>query len=245
MEQPFAYFNNNVVKTLALLEAMLGRGVKKFILSSTAALFGTPDSLPITADAPIRPESVYGETKYMIERSLAWLQQTQGLGYTCLRYFNVAGASHDYGEDHRPESHLIPLVLQVAQGKRDGIKIFGDDYPTADGSCIRDYIHVRDLADAHILALEQLQENQAKAYNLGSGAGFSVKEIIEVCRQVTGHPIPAEVVARRLGDPAVLVADAQQSIERLAWQPQMPELERIVASAWDWHQRHPQGYGDS
>ena len=243
MEAPLKYFHNNTAKTLALLTAMLEAGVKRFILSSTAALFGTPERLPIPDDAPVKPESVYGESKHLIERMLHWLSRTAGLGYVTLRYFNAAGASHRFGEDHDPETHLIPLTLQVVLGKRESIGIFGDDYPTPDGTAIRDYIHVLDLADAHILALEALEPGEARAYNLGNGQGFSVKEVIDVCRQVTDHPIPSKVLPRRAGDPPALVADSTRIKRELGWQPQYPDLERIVASAWQWHQAHPDGYG--
>ena len=242
MQQPFRYFGNNSAATMTLLETMLEHGVKKFVLSSTAALFGNPETLPIPEDAPWQPSSVYGTSKQIIEMMLPWLQQRYGLGYVSLRYFNAAGASENYGEDHRPESHLIPLVLQVAQGKRDSIGIFGNDYPTADGSCVRDYVHVCDLAHAHVLALEALQAGQAQAYNLGNGQGFSVKEVIEVCREVTGVDIASELLPPRPGDPAVLVADSSRIRQALGWQPQYPDLTSIVASAWAWHQRFPAGY---
>ncbi|ADI15681.1 UDP-glucose 4-epimerase GalE [Truepera radiovictrix] len=242
MEQPFKYFGNNSAGSLKLLETLVGHGVKRFVLSSTAALFGTPDALPIPADAPIRPESVYGESKYLIERMLAWLQRTQGLGYTTLRYFNAAGASGRFGEDHRPESHLIPIVLEVARGKRAYIPIFGDDYPTRDGTCVRDYIHVLDLAEAHVLAVEALEPGEAHAYNLGNGTGFSVREVVEVCREVTGHEIPERVLPRRAGDPAALVADSSLLTQELGWRPQHADLREIVASAWRWFQAHPEGY---
>jgi UDP-glucose 4-epimerase len=243
MEAPLTYFHNNTAKTLALLTAMLEAGVKRFILSSTAALFGTPEKLPIPDDAPVKPESVYGESKHLIERMLHWLSRTAGLGYVTLRYFNAAGASERFGEDHDPETHLIPLTLQVALEKRESIGIFGDDYPTPDGTAIRDYIHVVDLADAHILALEAMREGEEHAYNLGNGQGFSVKEVIDVCRQVTGHPIPSKVLPRRAGDPPALVADSTRIKRELGWQPQYPDLEKIVASAWKWHRAHPDGYG--
>jgi len=243
MEAPFKYFINNTAGTTTLLEALMAHGVKKFVLSSTAALFGTPEVMPIPETARIHPESVYGESKYLIERTLSWLQRTQGLGFVTLRYFNAAGASEQYGEDHRPETHLIPIILQVAQGKREFIPVFGDDYNTKDGTCVRDYIHVVDLAQAHILALEALQPGEARAYNLGNGLGFTVHEVIEVCRKVTGHPIPAKVLPRRAGDPAALVADSRRIIQDLGWKPKHASLEEIVASAWRWFERHPEGYG--
>lgn len=242
MAEPLKYFTNNNVGTLSLLETLLEHQVKKIVFSSTAALFGTPDHLPIPEDALVRPASVYGESKWLIERIMYWLSETLGLGYATLRYFNAAGASEQFGEDHRPESHLIPLVLQVALGRRDSVSVFGDDYDTKDGTCVRDYIHVLDLAEAHILALEAIQPGERHAYNLGNGQGFTVNEVIEVCRQVTGHTIPARVVARRPGDPAALVADSTRIRSELGWQPRYPELAKIVASAWAWHQRHPDGY---
>ena len=242
MRLPLAYFRNNTAGSLALLEAMEAAGVRRFVLSSTAALFGTPDAVPIAEDAPVRPESVYGESKALIERMLAWLQRTAGLGYATLRYFNAAGAGAGLGEDHRPETHLIPLVLQVAGGRRPHIEVFGDDYATPDGTAVRDYIHVLDLADAHVLAVEALQPGDARAFNLGNGRGFSVREVIEVCRRVTGHAIPARTAPRRAGDPPVLVADARRIREALGWQPRHASLEAIVASAWAWHREHPDGY---
>ncbi len=248
MSNPFKYFENNSVGTMHFLQTLLENGVNKFVLSSTAALFGTPERIPIDETNVIQPGSVYGESKYFIERVLHWLAETQHLRYMSLRYFNAAGASETYGEDHRPESHLIPLVLEVARGKRDNIKIFGDDYPTADGTCIRDYVHVEDLADAHVLALESLNQDgttnvyNPNVYNLGSGQGYSVQEVIETCRQVTGHAIPAEVVARRAGDPAALVADSSRIRETLGWQPKFDNLTAMVASAWAWFQAHPEGY---
>src|SRR5690625_373717 len=242
MQQPGKYFGNNTAGTLDLLGALVEGGANRFVLSSTAALFGTPDSVPIDEDAAIRPESVYGESKYLLERALHWLSATAGLGYATLRYFNAAGASDCYGEDHRPETHLIPLVLEVAQGKREAIQVFGDDYDTPDGSCIRDYIHVRDLARAHVLALEALQPGEERRYNLGNGKGFSVFEVIDVCRRVTGREIPLEVAPRRAGDPGILVADSSRIGQELGWQPEFPELEEAVCSAWQWRERYPHGY---
>ena len=242
MERPLAYFRNNTAGSLALLEAMLAHDVRRFVLSSTAALFGTPESVPIPEEAEVRPESVYGESKALIERMLHWLQRTAGLGYASLRYFNAAGASPRLGEDHRPETHLIPLVLQVAAGRRERIAVFGEDYPTADGTAVRDYIHVLDLAEAHVLAVEALAPGEARAYNLGNGNGFSVREVIEVCRRVTGRPIAEQAAPRRAGDPPVLVADAERIRRELGWQPQRTDLEAIVASAWAWAQAHPDGY---
>lgn len=242
MNDPMKYFENNTMGSLSLLKTMLEHGVKKFVLSSTAALFGTPETLPIPETATIQPGSVYGESKHLIERMLFWLKETAGLGYVTLRYFNAAGASERFGEDHAPETHLIPLVLNVAQGKREGIGIYGNDYDTPDGTCIRDYIHVRDLADAHILAIEALQAGESRMYNLGNGKGFSVQEVIDVCREVTGHPIPTEILPRRAGDPAALVADSRLIMTTLGWRPRHPQLRDIVTSAWAWHQAHPEGY---
>ena len=243
MREPFKYFDNNSAGTLRLLETLVNENVTRFVLSSTAALFGLPERLPIAEDAAIKPGSVYGESKWLIERMLGWLKETSGLGYTTLRYFNAAGASARYGEDHDPETHLIPLVLQVAAGEREGIQIFGDDYPTPDGTCVRDYVHVQDLAEAHLLAVEALEPGEGHAYNLGNGQGFSVQEVIEVCREVTGRPIPTHLAPRRPGDPAALVADSRLIQRELGWRPRYTELRDIVASAWAWHQAHPDGYG--
>ena len=242
MAQPGKYFQNNSAGTLKLLETLLAHDIKKFVLSSTAALFGKPEQLPISEDAAIQPGSVYGESKYLTERMLGWLNETQNLGFVALRYFNAAGASEIYGEDHRPESHLIPITLQVAQSKRDVIGIFGDDYDTRDGTCVRDYVHVLDLAQAHILALESLEVGEARRYNLGNGQGFSVREVIDVCREVTGREIPEEVQPRRPGDPAALVADSGLIKRDLGWQPEHASLREMVASAWAWFEAHPEGY---
>ena len=244
MEQPFLYLGDNVVNGLNLLQSAVAHGVRGFILSSTANLFDEPETMPIRAGECIVPGSPYGESKHILERLLHWMDRIYGLRYAALRYFNAAGAAAaDLGEEHDPETHLIPLVLQVALGQRDQITIFGDDYDTPDGTCVRDYIHVLDLAQAHILALRALAQG-SRAYNLGNGRGFSVKEVIEAARAVTGHPIPAEIGPRRAGDPAVLIADSEQIREELGWQPQYAELEAIVGSAWEWHCKHPQGYGD-
>ncbi|RME97165.1 MAG: UDP-glucose 4-epimerase GalE [Chloroflexi bacterium] len=242
MEQPFLYLGENVTNGLNLLQSAVAHGVGKFILSSTANLFDDPERMPIDEAERIVPGSPYGESKYILERFLYWLDRTQGFRYAALRYFNACGASAERGEDHSPELHLIPLVLQVAQGKRDKIYIFGDDYPTRDGTCVRDYIHVLDLAQAHILALRAL-DNGSRTYNLGNGQGFTVKEVIETAREVTGHPIPAEVVARRPGDPDVLIASSNKIRRELGWEPQHPNLRDIIESAWAWHQSHPNGYG--
>jgi len=242
MTLPLRYFRNNVAGTVALLDALRAAGVERFVLSSTAALFGTPERLPIAEDAVVRPESVYGESKALIERMLGWLNRTSGLGFAALRYFNAAGASDSFGEDHRPETHLIPIVLQVAAGVRAAVEVYGRDYPTDDGTAVRDYIHVLDLADAHVLAVEALRPGEARAYNLGNGRGFSVRQVIDVCRQVTGRAIPEQAAPRRAGDPPVLVADAARIRRELGWQPLRASLEAIVGSAWRWHQEHPQGY---
>lgn len=244
MSNPGKYFKNNTVDTTLLLNSLLAEGVRKFVLSSTAALFGTPERVPIAEDAAIRPESVYGESKYLIERILHWYRETQGLGYTTLRYFNAAGASEKLGEDHSPETHLIPIILEVAAGQREGVQIFGDDYDTPDGTCIRDYVDVRDLARAHVLAAEALEPGDAHAYNLGSGQGFSVREVIDVCRQVTGRDIPVTVAPRRAGDPAVLVADSQRISAELGWKRQHYQLSDTVNAAWLFKQARPAGYDD-
>jgi UDP-glucose 4-epimerase len=243
MEHPFKYLGDNVTNGLNLLREAVNHGVRRFILSSTANLFDEPERIPISENEKIVPGSPYGESKHVLERVLHWLDRIKGLRYAALRYFNAAGASPsgDRGEDHDPETHLIPITLQVALGQRDKIIIFGDDYPTRDGTCVRDYIHVVDLAQAHILALEALDQG-SRTYNLGNGRGFTVKEVIETCRRVTGHPIPAEVGDRRPGDPPTLIAGSDKIQEELGWQPQYPDLETIVAHAWQWHRTHPHGY---
>ncbi|MEA3336334.1 MAG: UDP-glucose 4-epimerase GalE [Chloroflexota bacterium] len=243
MEEPFLYIGENVTNGLNLMQSAVEHDVRRFILSSTANLFDDPERMPIDEQERIIPGSPYGESKYILERFLYWLDRVYGLRYGALRYFNACGASAERGEDHNPEPHLIPLVLSVAQGKRDKIVIFGDDYPTPDGTCVRDYVHVLDLAQAHILALEALDQG-SRTYNLGNGQGFSVKEVIEVARQVTGHAIPAEIGPRRPGDPAVLVASSEKVRRELGWDPQHPDLRDIVESAWRWHQAHPTGYTD-
>lgn len=245
VENPFKYMGDNVSNAANLLSAMLETGVNKFILSSTANLFDDPESMPITEKERIVPGSPYGESKAIIERYLYWLDRIKGFRYVALRYFNAAGASLERGEDHHPECHLIPLVLQVAQGKRADIKIFGDDYDTPDGTCIRDYIHIADLAQAHILALEKLLGGgESCKYNLGNGQGYSVKQVIETAREVTGHPIPAQVTPRRAGDPAILIAGSETIRKELGWVPQYPDLRSIIQSAWNWHVKHPNGYED-
>ncbi len=242
MQQPGRYFDNNTFGSFRLIKALEAAGVKKFVLSSTAALFGAPETVPIPETATIRPASVYGETKYLIERMLHWYRETAGMGYTTLRYFNAAGASATRGEDHDPETHLIPIVLQAAAGRRAGVQVYGDDYDTPDGTCIRDYIDVRDLARAHILAVEALQPGQGNAYNLGSGNGFSVNEVIDVCRQVTGKDFTVSVAERRPGDPAVLIADSSLISRELGWERRHTELADTVNAAWAWMQTHPHGY---
>ncbi|MDO4550874.1 MAG: UDP-glucose 4-epimerase GalE [Planctomycetia bacterium] len=246
VEKPFLYLRENVNNAGNLLECMMNHGIHYFILSSTANLFDEPEKMPISEREKIVPGSPYGESKAMIERMLYWLDRYHGFRYAALRYFNAAGATESYGEAHHPECHLIPLVLQVAQGKREKIKIFGDDYNTPDGTCVRDYIHVADLAQAHILALESLvKKGKSCKYNLGNGQGYSVKQVIETARKITGHAIPAEVVARRGGDPDVLVACSDAIRKDLNWKPEFPELEKIIESAWKWHQAHPSGYQNS
>jgi UDP-glucose 4-epimerase len=247
MEKPFKFFRDNVVGVMNVLEQAVKHDVKRFILSSTAALFGDPERVPISEDERLVPGSVYGETKHFAERMLLWMDRVYGLKYCALRYFNACGAHPDghIGEGHVPETHLIPLVLQVALGQREQIAIYGDDYDTPDGTCIRDYIHVLDLGDAHILALESLADGVSRAYNLGSGSGYSVKEVIETCRKVTGHPIPAVVAPRRDGDLARLVADSTKIRQELGWNPEFPHLEQIVETAWNWHKSHPNGFRDS
>jgi len=241
MERPFLYLGDNVTNGLNLLRASVEHGVHRFILSSTANLFDRPAKMPIDEDAEIIPGSPYGESKFILERLLHWLDRTHGLRYACLRYFNAAGATVERGEDHNPETHLIPLVLGVAQGKRPGVTVFGTDYPTADGTCVRDYIHVSDLASAHILALEALDQG-SRTYNLGNGQGFSVQQVLETARAITRHPIPATFGPRRPGDVAMLVAGSAKIRRELGWVPQFPQLHEIIASAWAWHQRFPGGY---
>jgi len=241
MQHPFMYLGDNITNGLNLLQSAHEHGVKKFILSSTANLFDKPERMPIDENERIVPGSPYGESKNILERMLYWLDVTQGMRYACLRYFNACGASEERGEDHTPETHIIPLILQVALGQRADFAIFGDDYPTPDGTCVRDYVHVVDLAQAHILALRALDDG-SRTYNLGSGRGFSVKEVIDMAREVTGRPIPTRVVARRPGDPAVLVASSDKIRRELGWAPKYPELRTIMEMAWNWHVSNPNGY---
>lgn len=242
VEKPFLYLGDNIRNVLNLLEAAVEVGVPRFILSSTANLFDEPERIPIAATEKIVPGSPYGESKYLIERMLHWMDRLYGLRYAALRYFNACGAAHeDLGEDHDPETHLIPLVLQAALGQRKEIVIFGDDYPTPDGTAIRDYIHVLDLAQAHILALHSL-DGGSRTYNLGNGQGFSVKEVIDMARTITGRPISAAIGARRAGDPAVLIASSPRIQTELGWSAQYPDLAQIITSAWAWHKKHPEGY---
>ena len=242
MKHPFQYLGSNVTNGLNLLSSMVEHGVSRFILSSTANLFDAPRRIPIDEDEQIVPGSPYGESKFILERMLHWLDRIHGLRYAALRYFNAAGATERCGEDHHPELHLIPLVLQVALGQRDGITIFGDDYATPDGTCVRDYIHVSDLAQAHILALGAI-EKQSRIYNLGNGQGFSVKQVVETARRITGHPIPVQIGPRRPGDPPTLIAGSEKIRRELNWVPRYPGLDQIIESAWNWHKKHPRGYG--
>ncbi len=244
MEKPFLYLGENVTNALNLLQSAVEHGVRKFILSSTANLFDDPEKIPIAATERIVPGSPYGESKYIIERFLHWLDKIYDFRFAALRYFNAAGASELHGEDHDPELHLIPIVLEVARGKRDKLIVFGNDYDTPDGTCIRDYIHVLDLAQAHILALRAL-DNGSRTYNLGNGKGYSIMEVVETAREVTGHPIPIEIGPRRPGDPDILIADSEQIRRELGWEPQYPDLRSIIESAWNWFQKHPDGYEDN
>ncbi|HYK36826.1 UDP-glucose 4-epimerase GalE [Alloacidobacterium sp.] len=240
MRNPELYFRNNSAATLTLIEAMLAKSVNRLVFSSTAAVYGEPESTPIKEDAPLRPTNVYGESKLLVEQMLNWVNRIHGFRYASLRYFNVAGAIDGRGEAHEPESHLIPLILDVALGRRKNIKVFGQDYPTHDGTCIRDYIHVQDLAQAHLLAFDELGKRDRLIYNIGNGRGFSIREVIESARRVTGHPIPVEEVERRPGDPAVLIASSEKIERELGWKRKFNSLDDIVASAWKWHQQHYQ-----
>ena len=237
MKHPEIYFRNNTASTLSLLEAMLATGVNRLVFSSTAAVYGEPESTPIREDAALKPTNAYGESKLLVEHMLEWLNRIHGFRYASLRYFNVAGAIEGRGEAHEPESHIIPLILDVALGRRQSIKIYGRDYPTKDGTCVRDYIHVQDLAHAHLLAFNALQNRDRLIYNLGNGVGFTVREVIESARRVTGHPIPVIEEPRRPGDPAVLIASSEKISTDLGWKPQYTTLDQILATAWKWHQQ--------
>ncbi len=241
MQNPGKYFRNNVAHGLNLLDAAVTARVRKFVFSSTCATYGVPETMPMDESLPQRPVNPYGESKLMFEKMLLWYQQIHGLEFVAFRYFNAAGASRKFGEHHRIETHLIPNVLKVALGQRSQCEIFGTDYPTPDGTCIRDYIHIADLALAHMLALAP---GKAGFFNLGNGSGYSVREVIRTCEQVSGQPIKTVEQPRRPGDPPRLVAAADKAFQTLGWQPKFPKLEDIVATAWDWHKRHPQGYRD-
>jgi UDP-glucose 4-epimerase len=241
VREPHRYFDNNLTAGLALLDTMLEAGVGRLVFSSTAAVYGEPDRVPITEEAPAAPTNPYGESKLAFERLLRWYEPAYGLRFASLRYFNAAGASERCGEDHDPETHLIPLVLRVAAGEAGHVQIFGEDYPTPDGTCVRDYIHVADLAEAHVLALASLEQG-SRVYNLGYGGGYSVREVVEMARQVTGRTIPTEAAPRRPGDPAVLIASPDLIMRDLGWQPRLSELDTIIESAWRWHLAHPKGY---
>jgi UDP-glucose 4-epimerase len=243
MRDPGKYMQNNVSCSIALLEEIQRAGIGRVVFSSTAAVYASSDN-PLSEDSAIRPSNVYGQTKLMVEQTLEWYNLVHGLRYASLRYFNAAGALPGRGEDHPGESHLIPLVLRVPLGLLPAVKIFGEDYPTPDGTAIRDYIHIADLISAHLLALDALADKPRLIYNLGNGAGYSVKQVIDVAREVTGHPIPAEATPRRPGDAARLVASSEKIRRELQWTPRTPDLRAIIASAWEWHRSHPRGYGD-
>jgi len=241
MKEPGRFFQNNFTNSLILMENAIRAGVKRLVFSSTAAVYRSSDE-PLTEESPLGPINVYGQTKLMVEQALEWYRQIHGLHYASLRYFNACGALPGRGEAHQPESHLIPLVLRVPLGQNESISIFGTDYPTPDGTCIRDYIHIADLVTAHLLALEGLRERDQMIYNLGSGNGYSVREVIETAREVTAHRIPAVENPRRLGDSAILVASSEKIKRELGWKPQHDNLHEIVTSAWAWHKWHPKGY---
>lgn len=242
---PLKYYDNNLYGTKVLLDAMIKNDIKKIVFSSTAATYGEPENIPILETDRTCPTNPYGETKLAMEKMFHWASKAHGLNYVSLRYFNACGAdaTGQIGEAHNPESHLIPLVLQVPNGKRESVSIYGTDYDTPDGTCIRDYIHVTDLAEAHILAVEYLAKGgESNIFNLGNGVGYSVREVIETARRVTGHPIPATEVPRRAGDPARLVASGEKAKNILGWEPKIKQLDEIVESAWKWHRKHPDGY---
>lgn len=247
MEKPLKYYENNLCGTKTLLDSMVANEINKIVFSSTAATYGEPESLPILETDKTEPTNPYGETKLAMEKMFKWVGRAHNINFVSLRYFNACGAhvSGEIGEDHAVETHLIPLILQVPNNKREHIYIFGDDYNTKDGTCIRDYIHVTDLAQAHILAVKYLRNGgNSDIFNLGNGIGFSVKEVIETARKVTGHPIPAQISPRRAGDPAKLIASSNKARKILGWKPEHAELEEIIATAWNWHKKHPNGYND-
>lgn len=244
MHDPGSFFYNNTAGSLSVLQAMVKAGVKRIVFSSTAAVYGSPERLPITEDMPLHPENAYGESKLLVERMLAWFERIHGLRAARLRFFNASGASPERGEDHRPETHLIPLVIQAAMKKRPYISVFGSDYKTADGTCVRDYVHILDLASAHLLALEALKERGGLFYNLGSGQGFSVKEIIDTVREVSQRDFEVRMLDRRPGDPDILIASSDKIRRELGWKPRFDSIKAIVRSAWNWHIAHPDGYGD-
>lgn len=241
---PAKYYRGNVLGSFHLLEAMRAKGVKKIVFSSTTATYGVPEKIPIAESTEQKPINPYGFSKLVVEHMLDDYAHAYNFGFAALRYFNASGASQDstLGEDHTPESHLIPIVLQVALGQRDSITIFGNDFPTPDGTCVRDYIHVEDLAEAHLKALERLEPGKGLKLNLGTGIGFSVQQVIDACRKVTGHPIPANAGPRRAGDPPALIADARAALETLDWKPKYTSIEEIIQTAWRWHSSHPRGY---
>lgn len=248
MKDPLKYYDNNLYGTMVLLKSMVEHDVDKIIFSSTAATYGEPERVPILENDKTNPTNCYGQTKLAMEQMMKWTEQAHGLRYVALRYFNACGAklTGDIGEAHSPETHLIPLILQVPLGQRKAISIFGDDYPTKDGTCVRDYIHVTDLAQAHILALDYLiAGGSSDVFNLGNGVGFTVKEVIDVARKVTGDEIPAKIAPRRAGDPAQLIASSKKAIDILGWKPEYDSLETIVSSAWNWHKNHPKGYEEA
>ena len=245
MVNPLKYYDNNLCGTKILLDSMVANGIDKIVFSSTAATYGEPERIPILETDKTEPTNTYGETKLSMEKMFKWVGKAHGLRYVSLRYFNACGAHNSgiIGEDHNPESHLIPLILQVPNGKREFISIYGDDYDTKDGTCVRDYIHVTDLAQAHILAVKYLQNgNKSEIFNLGNGIGFTVKEVIDTARKVTAHPIPAKITPRRGGDPAQLIASSEKAKEILGWKPEHNSLEEIISTAWNWHKNHPNGF---
>lgn len=245
MSDPLKYYDNNLHGTMVLLKSMVAHGIDKIVFSSTAATYGEPERVPILEGDTTCPTNCYGQTKLDMEHMMSWVSRAHGLKYVALRYFNACGAhaSGQIGEAHNPETHLIPLILQVPLGQREQISVFGEDYPTKDGTCVRDYIHVTDLAQAHILALDYLMNGgENDVFNLGNGVGFTVKEVIDVAREVTGHPIPAQMAPRRAGDPAQLIASSEKAVKVLGWKPKYNDLSTIVASAWAWHKNHPHGY---